>query len=257
MADKDQEFLRQAIARNTGVVLSLPSAGMLRHHKSRFIRGNEQGILIEAPQGEYILIDQLIAESKPVGISFKLGSNKVMFAGAILQTVKNATLNDDTTLDALLIPWPQDLKSLQRRADYRVDIPGSCPITINVWRIGEKANCRALPLTNQEVKAELRNLSTGGAGVRLVGQDDRPPKISTEDRLRVQIGFRENLLILEGRMRNPAAAPTDNVVFTGIQFKKLEDDLEGRRTIAQLTRIVGELQREELRRMRVGLTLSA
>jgi hypothetical protein len=34
----------------------------------------------------------------------------------------------------------------------------------------------------------------------------------------------------------------------------MQNDLEGRKLMAQLTRVVGELQREEIRRMRLGLT---
>jgi c-di-GMP-binding flagellar brake protein YcgR len=256
MADKDFELLHQAIARNVGAVLSLPSAGMLRHYKSRFLRGSPEGILIEAPKGEHGLLAQIIAESKPVGISFKLGTNKAMFAGAIICTVGAVNINDETEVDALLIAWPDDLKSIQRRSDYRVHIPLNAPVAIRVWRIGEKSLLRAQPLAAMEVKAELRNLSTGGAGVRLTGEEDKPPKISTEDRLRVQIAAREQILILEGRMRDPTGATIGSALFTGIQFKKMEDDIEGRKTLAQLTRVVGELQREELRKMREGLAIA-
>jgi hypothetical protein len=38
-----------------------------------------------------------------------------------------------------------------------------------------------------------------------------------------------------------------------VQFKTLENNLDGRQILAQLTRIVGELQREEVRRLRLGL----
>jgi len=49
MADNNEEILRQAIARNLGAVLSLPSAGMLRHCKSRFLSELDGGILFESP----------------------------------------------------------------------------------------------------------------------------------------------------------------------------------------------------------------
>ena len=63
-------------------------------------------------------------------------------------------------------------------------------------------------------------------------------------------------MILEGRMRNPFAPPDGDTIITGIQFKKLENDLEGRKVMSQLTRLLGELQREEIRRMRLGLALT-
>jgi hypothetical protein len=58
-------------------------------------------------------------------------------------------------------------------------------------------------------------------------------------------------LILEGRLRYPQA-PTGNQVRAGIQFKSLDKDIDGRQVLTLLTRIVGELTRAELRRMRRG-----
>jgi hypothetical protein len=43
------------------------------------------------------------------------------------------------------------------------------------------------------------------------------------------------------------------MVRTGIVFKPLDQDLEGRQTLAALTRIVGQLQRDEVRRHRLGI----
>jgi hypothetical protein len=40
---------------------------------------------------------------------------------------------------------------------------------------------------------------------------------------------------------------------TGIQFKALQDDLDGRKQLSRLNGILGELQRDEIRRFRMGL----
>ncbi len=66
--------------RNVGAALSLPSAGMLRHSKSRFLNSTDEGFLVESPPEEQALIAQLIAEKRPVGISFKHGAHMAMFA---------------------------------------------------------------------------------------------------------------------------------------------------------------------------------
>jgi hypothetical protein len=51
----------------------------------------------------------------------------------------------------------------------------------------------------------------------------------------------------------PAANSDPAVIRTGIVFKPLEHDIEGRQTLAALTRIVGQLQRDEVRRHRLGI----
>ncbi|HEX4123955.1 MAG TPA: hypothetical protein VHY37_04450, partial [Tepidisphaeraceae bacterium] len=72
--------------------------------------------------------------------------------------------------------------------------------------------------------------------------------------LRVEISFGQVVLVMEGRMRAPNG-PIDPAVGmrTGIQFKALQDDLEGRKHLSRLNGILGELQRDEIRRFRMGL----
>jgi hypothetical protein len=47
---------------------------------------------------------------------------------------------------------------------------------------------------------------------------------------------------------------TTPTVRAGIQFKDLGTEMAGRHTLSQLTKIVGELQRAEARRYRLGIT---
>jgi len=63
MTPADTQTLKDAVARNGAAVLSLPSAGMLRHHRTRFLgtADDADGFWIEAPQGERPLIDALQA----------------------------------------------------------------------------------------------------------------------------------------------------------------------------------------------------
>jgi hypothetical protein len=251
------DMLRDAAARNLAAVLSLPSAGMLRHHKSRFLGELHGGFLMEAPANEGPLIDALIIDKQPCGVSFRNGVYKVMFASPLRQIQRGWQLGSGTLVDALLLETPSQIKSMQRRSNYRVEIPNDSGLAIRVWRIGDRAYIKEQPMSAQEIKTELRDISTGGVGVRFIGKDGELPKITPDDRLRIQLAVRDLKLIIEGRMRPPTKPPENGIVITGIHFKKLENDLEGRQTAAQLTRIVGELQREEIRRTRLGLAKSA
>jgi c-di-GMP-binding flagellar brake protein YcgR len=257
MTDKESHMLQQATARNVGAVLSLPSAGMIRHYKSRFLSQTDEGLLLEAPPSEGPLLQELINSKKLAGISFRNGHHKIVFTAAILRMEGKFRINADTEVDAVLVAMPQEIKSIQRRSNYRVEVPHSGEITIRVWRLGDSADLKEQPPTAQQVNAELRDLSLGGAGVRLLGEGSEKPKICEEDRLRVAMSFEGEELVLEGKMRTPAHPPTDNTIVTGIQFKKLENDLDGRRILAQLTKLVGALQRAQARRLRLGLSGAA
>jgi c-di-GMP-binding flagellar brake protein YcgR len=257
MADNNEELLRQAVARNLGAVLSLPSAGMLRHCKSRFLAELDGGILFESPITETALITELITKQQPCGVSFRTGVNKVMFAAPIIRAQSAWQMNADNVVDAVLLQFPTQIKSIQRRSNYRVEVPGDCELSIRVWRIGERAYLKEQPMAALEIKAQVRDLSIGGVGVKFLSKDNQAALVGTEDRLRVLLTYQSESLIMEGRMRAPTARMADNTIVTGIHFKKLENDLEGRKTLATLTRIVGELQRNEVRRIRLGLAKSA
>lgn len=157
----------------------------------------------------------------------------------------------------MLVAFPAEIKAIQRRNNYRVRIPPDSGFSARVWRIPERAYLGDRPMAAQEIDCEVRDLSTGGIGVVFSGKDGQPAKVSPQDRLRVELSVPAGKMLLEGRMRFPAEPVKEMQFRAGVQFKALEADLDGRQILAQLTRIVGELQREEVRRMRLGLCNAA
>lgn len=247
--------LREAIARNSAAVLSLPSAGMLRHHKTRFLAetGTGDGFFVESVPAERPLIDELIATGRPAGVSFKNGANKVVFAAPVRRREPQYRINADVTVEALLLEFPAEVKWTQRRSSYRVSVPAGSDLTARVWRISPDVSLKERPMPAQELTCELRDLSVGGMGVILHPRDGQPPNVATDDRLRVELTFHDLSLVLDGRLRYPPTITKAEPVRGGIQFKTLEEDLEGRQTADKLAKIVGQLQREEVRRHRLGL----
>lgn len=256
MTNVSLDMLREAIARNCGVVLSLPSAGMLRHHKSRFLAEGApgEGFFLESVPGEQPLIDELIASGQPAGVSFKGGVNKVVFAVPIRRREPAFHVNAQTTVEALLLEFPAEVKAAQRRASYRVTVPADSDLRARVWRVSPEASLKERPMPAQEIACELRDISVGGLGVTIRPREGQPVMVATDDRLRIELVLRDVSLLLEGQLRYPPNPAPNEPVRGGIQFKALQDDLEGRQASAKLARIVGEMQREEVRRRKLGLT---
>jgi c-di-GMP-binding flagellar brake protein YcgR len=249
-----REILSEAVARNSAMVLSLPSAGMLRHHKSRFLNEGNEGVWVEAVPGERALIDELIASANPCGISFKTGDQKINFAAKLLRLEMEYRVNAETVLPALLVERPADVKAVQRRNNYRVSVPGDGELRVRIWRIPENVRVKDKPNHTAELAVALRDISIGGVGVTLMPKDDQPPKVLPGERLRIALknGDEEELLI-EGRMRSGRPAGPTEPIQTGVQFQGLQDGMEGRRTLSELTRIIGVLQLAEVRRHRLGI----
>jgi c-di-GMP-binding flagellar brake protein YcgR len=262
MTPADTQTLRDAVARSGPAVLSLPSAGMLRHHRTRFlIPEDADGFWIEAPAGERPLIDELRAANQPVGVSLRPGgsANKVIFTTLIREYETALPVNELTAVDALLLAWPDQVQAIQRRADYRVTVqPADADLRLRVWRIPEHHHLRDRPPASALLKVALRDLSAGGMGLTYSPAPDAP-KLADDQRLRITLAYGSpaapadaDEFILEGRVRHARPLPGDNYRL-GVQFKKLEDDLPGRQALATLTHIVGQLQRTEIRRKRIAL----
>lgn len=257
MGDGNYDMLLDAIARSAGAVLSLPEGDGLRHHKSRFLAESPAGFWVAAAPGEHRLIESLIASQQPAGISFRDGHLKVVFASPIQKRDPVYRVNTASAVDALLLSFPPEIRAVQRRTSYRVSVPEGSDITARVWRIPPEAHLPAQPPASQEVPCELRDLSAAGIGLTFRGAGGQPPAVTAADRLRIELAYPAGKLLLEGRIRYPVEPPREEVVRAGVQFQPLPDSKAGRQAKAQLTRIVGELQREEVRRVRLGLCKAA
>ncbi len=249
MADRSDEVLSEAIERNLAAVLSLPSAGMFRHYKTRFLCSVSEGVWIEGVPDEQPLIDSLIKSGQPTGISFRSGTQKVNFAVSILKDDPKYQVNPTTMVRALLLQKPTDVKAIQRRSHYRAPIHEVDRISIQLWRIPEQDPIEKQPQKAAELEASIHNLSVGGMGIMLTGKGDRA-KVVAGERVRVILkkSGRDDVL-LEGRVGQLRKNDTGTLE-TGVQFVGLQARLEGRQILNDLTKLVGELQREEVKRMR-------
>jgi len=253
MGETPLDALTNAVDRNLAVVLSLPSAGMLRHHKSRFLGVHDGGLLLETIGGEDSLIQQLIRTGEPVAVSFKTGNRTANFKTKILRIEREFKINAQATASTLLVQQPTDINVAQRRHNYRAPVFEMTGLAHRLWRIADEADIYREPASTMLVQAKMRDLSVGGIGVTLAAPAENQTKLVTGQRLRIELRYEQQpSLILDGKLRISPTANPDGTFFAGIQFVGLQEGLEGRRIQTELTQIVGQLQREELRRRKTG-----
>jgi c-di-GMP-binding flagellar brake protein YcgR len=246
------DLLNDAVARGAAAVISLPTDGELHHHKTRFLGRDEQGVWLESIAGHGMQIESMIASGVPVGVSFRGEPNRVAFCSRILSRDNEFRVNDACAVRALLLEFPNEVTPIQRRASYRVTVPLESELSLRIWRIPEHVYLRDRPTAAWELPCRIRNISEGGVGLMIQPKSERPVRLVTGERLRLQLAYREIDFIIEGRVRHAETA-TANGVYVGVQFNKLENDLEGRQTLASINAIIGELQRDEVRRTRMGV----
>lgn len=246
MTNSSAQPLYDAVARRSGLVLSLPSPAGLVNRKSHFVGDDESGVWVEAV-GEWPLVEKLISGRMPVGVSFRGGDARHVFVAPMVRRDPAYPLRDGSgaSCPALLVAFPQEIRAVQRRNSYRVRIPPDAEFSVRCYRIARRAELRDRPLPGQEVLAEARDISLGGLGITFRGQDNEAPKVSQEDRIRLDLRYRDLEVLVEGRMRTPTGKQPPNAICTGVRFVFLQDGIQDRQTLAKLTKIVGELQREE------------
>ena len=254
-------LVREAIARNATMVLSLPTAGRLRHHKTRFLADAGDGFWVASVPDEPGLIEGLIATQQPAGVAFRSGETKVIFATPIQHfqpdfapAVAVDLDGDGTVVPALLLRFPTEVRAVQRRKSFRVPImQGSSDLQVKLWTMPEQASLRDKPAASREILCEPRDISVGGIGVTIRAMGGAAPALATGDRIRVQLTLRGTVALLEGRLRYPPRAARDTSFRAGVQFRALDDSREDRTSASQLNKIVNELQRDLIRRKKLGL----
>ncbi|MGE5608135.1 MAG: PilZ domain-containing protein [Bacillota bacterium] len=252
MLDLAMNALHKAIARNTGAVLSLPTAGKLCHYRTRFLGESQandtDGFWIESVIQEIIFLQELIAAQTRVGIAYKAGETKCIFATPILKHQPDYHVNRALKVDALLLAFPQTIKSLQRRALYRVHICPEMELAVRAWRIPDHVALHDKPLDSLELAFQVRDLSIGGIGFVCPPKNGPAPHLACNQRLRIEIRYQQITVLLEGHVKHNQLTP-DQSLRVGIQFDTSEGDLECRRAVSKLTTIVGQLHRQEVRRL--------
>jgi c-di-GMP-binding flagellar brake protein YcgR len=248
MLRRDADMLTQAIERNSGAVLALPSAGMVRYYKSRFLRAIDHRIWLESIPGERALIETLIQEKLPVPVSFKAGPRKVSFSSPIFALDDKYRFFDvQEAVQAVLMERPAVVKPLQRRTHFRVPVRETDKFKIQFWRIAEHVDLKDQPKDICELFATVRHLSVGGVGVVFKTR----PLLVAEQRLRILLSHDDaEPMLLEGRSGLVRAEEGGQTYEAGIEFRELQRSLEGRRMLTELTRIVAGLQLREARRNR-------
>ncbi|MFI5381074.1 MAG: PilZ domain-containing protein [Tepidisphaerales bacterium] len=250
MAESNTEILSAAVARNGGAVLSVPSADALRHMKTRFLGQETDSLWLEADEAAGGLLDTVAREGHRVGVVFKTGTRKIMFATRVLERRREYRINSLVTVQAVRVSWPDEIKSVQRRTNYRVKITADSELAIRAWRIPDQFDLRDKPPAAMELCVEAKDLSVGGISVLVVspGSGSGRPIVERQ-KLRIQLHHMQSEVVLEAYVRHAVDTPRGQRL--GVQFVNMEADLAGRQTVAKVNAIVAALARDEVRQLRL------
>ena len=251
MAESHTEVLSAAVARNTGAVLSVPTAGMPRNLKTRFLGEEDNCLWLEVEAAASGLLDAVARDGQGVGVAFKTGTRTIMFATKVLETRADYRMNSQLTVAAARVERPTEIKSVQRRTNYRVSLGSDNELLVRAWRIPDNFVLRDRPPAALEMCVEPKDLSSGGISllVKSAGADNAR-RVVDGQRLRILLRHAESEVLLEAFVRHAVDTPGGQQRL-GVQFANTEADVAGRQALSKLNMIVAALAREEVRRLRL------
>jgi len=227
------EIIKDLVNRRARASLTCKSARGWRMYKCSFSSGarefNQLNLFLPLrASGESVLIPHA---GTTVGVTFRLGHRKCMFAGDVL------SVNDDGTGALLELAWPNRIEHLQRRAYDRSMPPRGTVIPVRFWQ----EDSAAPPGDGKQVGlGQLEDISAGGM------------QVNASDAFDIRVGGAyvcvfatspgAHSLIIESVLRHHEETDRGRTRL-GFQFVGLETTPEGRQTLDQLARLVSRFQR--------------
>ncbi|HEX8322595.1 MAG TPA: hypothetical protein VF595_01665 [Tepidisphaeraceae bacterium] len=246
------EHLREAIDRNAPAAMAVVSAGITRLTRSRLLALDDDGIWAAMPVGQTDAIDSMIRTRHPVRVNFKNCQSNVEFHTPVLERRRAYQLNADTQTEAIRMAWPRAMSVVQRRDAYRIGVAREDDVTFRFWRIDSGTELQIAPPAGAELSVDVRDFSVSGIGGIWKRQRGEEAVLPSDQRLRVDIITPGTTMTVEAYVRFLAGLPEPEYRRIGIQFMLSPTRLADRTKVGLLNRITGQLQRAELKRLRVA-----
>ncbi len=262
---RKNEIIASAVDRETPCVLTVPGSPGWQTFKSRFVAGESTiGRLLIAPSNTsggadddeqtasaVVPWDRAVVTGNRVGIAFRRGHKKCLFASIVLGRVQAGS---EQTTECVELQWPDAVQEFQRRVYYRATPPGR-KVHVRFWR-GGVAGRAAADRDGGVLTGVIMDISAGG--MRLLTPDVRESTFALDDPIGCSFTPRPRgeTLVLDGVFRHFQTAG-DGLGSVGIQFVGLEVSERGRETLAKLARIVTDYQRGHSRQQRSALSRSS
>ena len=264
--EQSEKVLHAVIMEKTPAILSYSSRGKW-HVAKVIITDLSQGKLkiesIRTNQKQHPINIQI---DQPVGISFKHKFGKFVFDTTItsLEPASNKQ-NSDNIGGTIVLNAPEQIKVVERRSYYRVEVPNSMKVKVLLWHRSAKHDSTNYAKAKHDQVREccqgrLMDISAGGAQIIALYNDSdgtKPNEDQTESynnnsnnlnnmnfKKGQFIGLRftpmpyETPLTLSAQIRNVLTTEDGQGVSIGLQIIGLEASPEGHETLARLINVV-------------------
>ena len=236
--DHSDQIIRDLIDKQLPAVLSCHWPDGWRTCRLHFVSGSPESktITVQTRRGDDQARDPVLPTGQTVGVTFRLGHKKCMFA-AVVQSIAD---HDENRL--LTLRWPEKIHQLQRRAYERAVPPAGRVIPVRFWR--EEGASTAQAESRRVKHGQLEDLSAGG--MRIQTADSSELKIGRTYRCVFAPQPGAPPLVLGATLRHHQRTDQGRASL-GLHFVGLETTPEGRHLLDRLVKVVNQFQRAKAR----------
>jgi c-di-GMP-binding flagellar brake protein YcgR len=237
---KDQKItsvLEQTASQQCPAVVSFLTKGKWHMLDAVFTAVSEKTVHINIQESQRykavtVQIDQ------PVGISFRLDSDKYIFESKVLGYECGP---DQQCQGRIILDLPERVEKMQRRAYSRATVPDSLNVAVNFWHRGYVFDCQEVPVENCW-QGELVDLSAGGLQISITAE--QAPNFREGQVIGMQFTplSYEKPLSIEGQVRHIAQTADQDKYYLGVEFLGLETTMEGREKLQRIVNTVTSYQ---------------
>ncbi len=209
-----------------------------RYELARTIQVSAQIPVDEVPSG-------IPQPGDTLGVTFRVGHKKCMFASRL------ASLKRRGTEMIVVLPWPDCVHQLRRRAYERAKPPEGVVIPVRLYRVKVSSGSPVDRLAGVEARTvrygQLEDLSAGG--MRITVADVADYQLGSTYRCAFAPRPGKPPLVLNTLLRHRGTAEEGRAT-VGFQVVGLESTPEGQRVLERIGRTVTQFQRAHARKKR-------
>ncbi len=267
--DQSEKVLQTVIDEKTPAIMTYSSKG--KWHVAKVLLINIAGgkLSIESLRTKQKQHPINIQIEQPVGISFKHKFGKFVFDTTVLSLEPSSGQADyDDCGGTIVLTAPAQIKVVERRSYYRVEVPESLKVKVLMWHRSAKHDSPDHKHSKQDIAREccqgiLMDISAGGMQILAAYKNDASndeenksqsvyENCSTSDVQNMNfkkgqfIGLRftpmpyEMPLTLSAQIRNVLPTEDGQGLSIGLQIVGLEASPEGHETLMRLIGVVGK-----------------
>lgn len=244
---QSDRIIAESVDQKRRLVLTHESPQGWRTFNSTFVSGYESArtIQVSAQIPADVVPSGIPRAGDTLGVTFRVGHKKCMFASRL------TSLERFGTEMIVILPWPDQVHQLRRRAYERAKPPEGVEIPVRLYRIGVSSDSPLDLHAGVEARTvlygQLEDLSAGG--IRITVADVADYQLGSTYRCSFAPRPGKPPLVLDTLLRHRGTAEEGRAT-VGFQVVGLESTPEGQRVLERLGRTVTQFQRAHARKKR-------